>query len=63
MSETNRIEFKREFNSDVDIEKEVIAFLNYHEGGIIYIGIDQHGKVVGGSELDSNMLKIKDRIK
>lgn len=38
MSETNRIEYKRELNSDVDIEKEVIAFLNYQEGGLIYIG-------------------------
>jgi ATP-dependent DNA helicase RecG len=41
MSETNRKEYKQELNSDVDIEKEVIAFLNYHEGGIIYIGIDK----------------------
>lgn len=63
MSETNRIEYKQELNSDVDIEKEVVAFLNYHEGGIIYIGIDKHGKVVGVSDIDSDMLKIKDRIK
>jgi len=63
MSETNRIEYKQELNSDVDIEKEVIAFLNYHEGGIIYIGIDKQGKVVGVSDIDSDMLKIKDRIK
>lgn len=47
MSETNRVEYKREFNTDVDIEKEVIAFLNYSEGGEIYIGIDKTGKVVG----------------
>jgi predicted HTH transcriptional regulator len=63
MSETNRIEYKQELNSDVDIEKEVIAFLNYHEGGIIYVGIDKQGKVVGVSDIDSDMLKIKDRIK
>lgn len=63
MSETNRIEYKRELNTDVDIEKEVIAFLNYHEGGLIYIGIDKHGKVLGVSDIDSDMLKIKDRIK
>ncbi len=63
MSETNRIEYKQELNSDVDIEKEVIAFLNYHEGGIIYFGIDKQGKVVGVSDIDSDMLKIKDRIK
>ncbi|MDD2634589.1 MAG: putative DNA binding domain-containing protein [Bacteroidales bacterium] len=63
MSETNRIEYKRELNTDVDIEKEVIAFLNYHEGGIIYIGIDKLGKVLGVSDIDGDMLKIKDRIK
>lgn len=27
--ETNRIEYKRELTPDLDIEKEVIAFLNY----------------------------------
>jgi ATP-dependent DNA helicase RecG len=63
MSETNRIEYKQELNIDVDIEKEVIAFLNYHEGGIIYIGINKQGKVLGVSDIDSDMLKIKDRIK
>ena len=35
MTETNRIEFKRELTDKLDIEKEVIAFLNYREGGII----------------------------
>jgi ATP-dependent DNA helicase RecG len=63
MPETNRIEYKRELNIDVDIEKEVIAFLNYHEGGVIYIGIDKTGNVVGVSDADGDALKIKDRIK
>lgn len=63
MPETNRIEYKREFNSDVDIEKEVIAFLNYYEGGVIYIGIDSVGKVIGIADADGDALKIKDRIK
>ena len=63
MSETNRIEYKQELNNDVDIEKEVIAFLNYHEGGIIYIGIDKQGNTVGVADVDGDMLKIKDRIK
>lgn len=63
MPETNRIEYKREFNSDVDIEKEVIAFLNYYEGGVIYIGIDNVGKVIGIADADGDALKIKDRIK
>ena len=63
MSETNRIEYKRELTKDLDIEKEVIAFLNYHEGGIIYIGIDKEGSVVGVEDVDPDMLKIKDRLK
>jgi predicted HTH transcriptional regulator len=63
MSETNRIEYKRELNTNVDLEKEVIAFLNYHEGGLIYIGIDKQGEILGVSDIDGDMLKIKDRIK
>ncbi len=63
MSETNRIEYKRELTKDLDIEKEVIAFLNYPEGGIIYIGIDKNGLATGVKDVDSDMLKIKDRLK
>ncbi len=63
MSETNRIEYKRQLTKELDLEKEVIAFLNYHEGGVIYIGIDNQGDIYGVSDLDSDMLKIKDRIK
>lgn len=29
MTESNRIEFKRELTRELDIEKEVVAFLNY----------------------------------
>ena len=29
MTETNRIEYKRELTPELDIEKEVVAFLNY----------------------------------
>ena len=36
-TETNRIENKEQLNED--FEQEVIAFLNYKEGGIIYVGI------------------------
>lgn len=61
MAETNRIEFKRKLTPD--LEKEVIAFLNYNEGGIIHIGIDNNSTVVGVSNIDSNMLQIKDRLK
>lgn len=63
MKETNRIEYKRELTSELDIEKEVVAFLNYKEGGYIYIGIDKNGNAVGVENTDDCILKIKDRIK
>lgn len=37
MIESNRIEYKQEPTDS--LEKEVTAFLNYKEGGVIYIGI------------------------
>ena len=61
MTENNRIEYKRELNER--LEKEVIAFLNYHDGGIIYIGIDKHGSLYGVTECDALQLAIKDRLK
>jgi predicted HTH transcriptional regulator len=63
MPETNRIEYKEKLTKDLDLEKEVIAFLNYLEGGLIYLGIDKHGKTLGVDDIDGDMLKIKDRIK
>lgn len=61
LKETNRIELKRELNDK--LEKEVVGFLNYHEGGTIYIGIDDDGNVIGLSDADDVQLKVKDRIK
>ena len=61
MTETNRIEYKQELTEG--LEKEVIAFLNYREGGIIYIGIDKVGNTYGLTDSDSDQLKIKDRLK
>lgn len=60
-SETNRIENKEQLNDD--FEQEVIAFLNYKEGGIIYVGINKNGQVVGMENTDLTQLQIKDRIK
>jgi predicted HTH transcriptional regulator len=60
-NETNRIEYKQQLTDD--LEKEAVAFLNYHEGGVMYIGIDKTGKPVGISDIDGDMLKIKDRLK
>ena len=59
--ESNRVEYKRELTDS--LEKEVVAFLNYRDGGIIYIGIDDTGNTFGVSQADSLQLAIKDRIK
>lgn len=61
MTESNRIEYKQELTDG--LEKEVIAFLNYREGGIIYIGIEKDGKTIGLEDSDVIQLKIKDRLK
>lgn len=59
--ETSRVENK-EFLND-DFEQEVIAFLNYREGGAIYVGINKIGQAVGIENIDQIQLQIKDRIK
>ena len=60
-TETNRVENKEQLNED--FEQEVIAFLNYKEGGIIYVGVRKNGQVVGLKDVDLTQLQIKDRIK
>ena len=37
MTETNRIEYNRELTPELDIEKDIIAFLNYKEDDKIYL--------------------------
>jgi ATP-dependent DNA helicase RecG len=59
--ESNRIEYKRELTDG--LEREAVAFLNYRDGGVIYLGIDQDGSVVGVSNGDAVQLAIKDRLK
>lgn len=61
--ETTRIENKLKLTPELDIEKEVVAFLNYKEGGYIYIGVDNSGNTIGVDDVDDCMLKLKDRIK
>ncbi len=60
-TETNRIENKEQLNED--FEQEVIDFLNYKEGGIIYVGVRKDGQVVGLKDVDLTQLQVKDRIK
>ncbi|PJE56354.1 RNA-binding domain-containing protein [Marinomonas sp. BSi20584] len=59
--EGQRVEFKRQLTDG--LEKEVVAFLNAHDGGLIYIGIDDDGQGLNLNKLDQLQLQIKDRIK
>ena len=59
--ESNRVEFKRELNDS--LEKEVVGFLNYSEGGEIYIGIGDDGTAIGIQNADAAQKRIVDRIK
>ncbi len=61
IAEDNRTEFKAELTEN--LEKEVVAFLNYKEGGYIYIGISDNGSVCGIDDPDTTQLRIVNRIK
>lgn len=61
MQESNRIEHKQTLTAG--LEKEVVAFLNSDQGGVIYIGINKQGEAVGVESADDLQLKIKDRLK
>ena len=37
LQESNRVELKANLNDK--LEKEIVAFLNNHEGGVLYIGV------------------------
>lgn len=61
MTESNRIEYKRQLTEH--FEREVVAFLNSGEGGLIYLGIDADGSLLGvGEDCDKQQLAIKDRL-
>ncbi|MCO5259306.1 MAG: ATP-binding protein [Crocinitomicaceae bacterium] len=55
--ETNRIEYKQKLTDQ--LEKEAVAFLNYTGGGIIYLGIDNDGTVVGVDDSDQIQEKLE----
>lgn len=61
LQESNRVEFKATLNDK--LEKEIVAFLNNHEGGVLYIGIDDTGYPIENPDTDSMQLKIADRVK
>ena len=57
--ETENIEFKSQITDE--LYKEVIAFANTN-GGIIYIGIDDHGNAVGIDDIDETYTRITNGI-
>jgi len=54
------VEFKRVVTDDT--EKEIVAFLNT-VGGVLYIGLDDDGSVVGIDNAKEQALAVTDRIK
>lgn len=61
LQESNRLELKAALNDK--LEKEIVAFLNNREGGILYIGVTDDGHPIGNPDMDAMQLKIADRIK
>ena len=58
--ETENIEFKSQFTEE--IYKEVIAFANT-DGGVVYVGIDNDGNVVGLKDVDQEYTRITNGIR
>lgn len=58
--ETEKIEYKQEVTND--IYKEVIAFANT-DGGTIYVGLDNEGRVVGTEDIDNIYTKLTNGIR
>lgn len=58
--ESERIEYKSQMTDDV--YKEVIAFANT-DGGIIYIGIDDKGNLVGVNDVDDTYTRLTNGIR
>lgn len=58
--ETENVEFKSQFTEE--IYKEVIAFANT-DGGIVYVGIDNDGNVIGLADVDQEYTRITNGIR
>ena len=54
LQESNRVEFKAILNDKM--EKEIVAFLNNREGGVLYIGLDDDGHPLMNKDLDAMQL-------
>lgn len=58
--EGQEIEFKQEYTDH--IKREVVAFLNTNDG-TVYIGVDDHGKVIGVDDVDSVMQRVSSALR
>jgi predicted HTH transcriptional regulator len=61
VTESSRVEYKSVLTDS--LEKVAVAFLNAHEGGVIYLGIEDDDTVIGIDNVDEVQLKIKDRLR
>lgn len=61
LQESNIVELKASLNDK--LEREIIAFLNYREGGDLYIGVNDDGTPAELADIDGLQLTIADRIK
>lgn len=61
LRESNIIELKSELNDK--LEKEIVAFLNYREGGDFYIGVNDDGEALELDNIDGIQCAAADRIK
>lgn len=61
LQESNIVELKASLNDK--LEREIIAFLNYREGGDLYIGVNDDGTPAELVDIDGLQLTIADRIK
>ena len=61
LQESNRVELKEKLNEK--LEREICAFLNNREGGVLYIGVADDGSVVGVSDADALQKKVAERIR
>ena len=61
MPESRFFEYKRLLNDR--FERSVVAFLNCGTGGIIYVGINDDGTIIGVENPDETQKQIADRIK
>lgn len=61
LQESNRVELKEKLNEK--LEREICAFLNNREGGVLYIGVADNGSVVGVSDGEAPQKKVAERIR